>query len=426
MKPSRVLVLVIAAGSLVVGAIVHSRAASESRSVSSLPAGATRDDRWRQDLTYLSHELPRLHVDPFHSVSRQQFEAAVRRLETDIPALADHQIRIRLAQIIASVGDAHTSLNPIDAAAPAFPLGLRWLSDGLFITRAAPQYAGLVAGEVLEIGGVPVGEALLRVGSALSHENHERLLALSPWLLVIPDALHALGLIEDRDRGDFRIRLPGGDTVVADLRPISPGDIQRAAWISAVEAPPLFRQHEDKPFWFTSLQQGRTLYVRYSECRSPWKFLQFSRAVDRAAKDARVQRIIVDMRENSGGNSQQFDYLLLGRLRAAVRSGSGRALFALTDRYTFSSATANAASIRREAGAIIVGEASGMRPNTYGEIRKFRLPHSHLTVWYATKYVITDPAFGENLTLDPDIRVPVLARDYLAGRDPILDTVTRL
>jgi len=98
-------------------------------------------------------------------------------------------------------------------------------------------------------------------------------------------------------------------------------------------------------------------------------------------------------------------------------------MYEVTDRSTFSSATANALSMHRETHALLIGEASGMKPNAYGEVRKFVLPNSRLTVWYATKYIETDPALKDAPTLVPDRPIQVSSREYLAGRDPVLEFI---
>ena len=40
-------------------------------------------DAWREDLRYLARELPSRHVNAFHSVSRETFDAEVARQRSD-------------------------------------------------------------------------------------------------------------------------------------------------------------------------------------------------------------------------------------------------------------------------------------------------------------------------------------------------------
>jgi hypothetical protein len=68
--------------------------------------------KWRVDLHYLSVEMPKRHKNLFHSVTREQFDSAVSRLNERIPSLTRNQILVELARIVAMVGDGHTSLFP--------------------------------------------------------------------------------------------------------------------------------------------------------------------------------------------------------------------------------------------------------------------------------------------------------------------------
>src|ERR1700693_207404 len=78
-------------------------------------ASVSADDaqRWRADLRFLSLEMPKRHKNLFHSVTREQFDAAISRLDGLIPSLTRNQILVELARIVAMVGDGHTSLSPI-------------------------------------------------------------------------------------------------------------------------------------------------------------------------------------------------------------------------------------------------------------------------------------------------------------------------
>jgi hypothetical protein len=82
---------------------------------------ATRDGRWRQDVEYLARELPRLHANLFHTLSRDAFDARVAALLRDIPSLEDHVVRARLAALVAAISDAHTSLEGWDRSPATFP-----------------------------------------------------------------------------------------------------------------------------------------------------------------------------------------------------------------------------------------------------------------------------------------------------------------
>ena len=62
-------------------------------------------EAWREDLRYLAEELPKRHNNAFHTLTREQFNQAVKKLDERIPSLAPHEIVVELTRIVAMLGD---------------------------------------------------------------------------------------------------------------------------------------------------------------------------------------------------------------------------------------------------------------------------------------------------------------------------------
>jgi hypothetical protein len=68
-----------------------------------------------------------------------------------------------------------------------------------------------------------------------------------------------------------------------------------------------------------------------------------------------------------------------------------------------------------------MGEPSAQKPNSFGEVRAFRLPFSGLEVGCSTRrYRLVD---GDPPTFEPDELVPTSFDDLYRGRDPVLERV---
>jgi hypothetical protein len=52
--------------------------------------------------------MPLKHKHLFHTMTEAEFNAAVQKLDADIPRLNDDQIFVRLVQLTALVQDGHT------------------------------------------------------------------------------------------------------------------------------------------------------------------------------------------------------------------------------------------------------------------------------------------------------------------------------
>jgi C-terminal processing protease CtpA/Prc len=143
-----------------------------------------------------------------------------------------------------------------------------------------------------------------------------------------------------------------------------------------------------------------------------------------AALDSRpVAKLVVDLRQNTGGNSAiLFPFINAVRARPTLnRRGN---LFVAIDNGTFSSGMLNAVNFLTQTPATFVGEPTGGKPNSYGEVRSFNLPYSNLPVFYTVRFFQTVP--GDPPSVMPDLPVEMSIDDLLAGRDPVLDAIIAL
>ena len=133
-----------------------------------------------------------------------------------------------------------------------------------------------------------------------------------------------------------------------------------------------------------------------------------------------VARFVIDLRQNAGGDFLRFRLTMLGGIRERAGSGKPVALYAITGRRTFSAAMVNAIDLRK-AGATLVGEPTGGRPNGYSENESLVLPNSRLAVGYSTMhYRFADDADD---AVKPDHPAPITWPDYAAGRDAALEWI---
>jgi hypothetical protein len=385
--------------------------------------GPTRDEKWRQDLRQMADGLARNHHNAFFRVKREEFERAVGELDAAIPALQDHEIVARMTRIGAAIGDAHSGLGWPALFTRRYPLGLSWFKDGLYLTRTVAAHKQHLGSRLVKIGETDVRRAFELLRPFVAHENEPWLLIQSPGYMTTPEFLHALRILPAPDRGRFTFEDAKGGRAALDLAPVVLSSIE---WVSAVDpkdpAAPLYRRKGDLNYWFEYLADSKTLYVKYNRCADMegLPFEKFNEQVWEAAAKNTVERFVVDLRHNAGGNSAIFRPMLKAIGERPEINRRGR-LFALIGRGTFSSGFLNALELRKHTQALLVGEPTGQRPNAHGELRNFTLTHSGLKVFYSTKfYKFSDE---DTPSLMPDITVELAAADFFNGRDPVLAAV---
>ena len=412
------------------------------------PALPLTAEQWQQDLQFLASQLPLLHKNAFTKITPEQFNQAVADLSRDIPVLEAHEIVVRMMRIVAMIGDAHTDLTAAGSGQRfgSYPLRLYWFREGLYVTAAQAPYGRAVGARLVRIGATDVGQAYQAVGELIPHETEQWLMARSPALLVTPEVLHALRILPSLYAGHFVFKNAAGEEFAIDMSPaLAKGNVngntlpvERGAspklnpalpksglgWVTApdpAQGPlPSYLKHPDLNYWFEYLADAKTIYVQYNVCQNMpgLPFSQFQQNVANFASTHQVERAVIDLRNNSGGDSSVFDPMFRWVQTDPYFSQRGHT-FVVTGRRTFSSGMINAAQLKYLTNAILVGEPTGGKPNSFGEVRSFRLPNSGLTIFYSTRFfdlLPDDPPY-----ISPEIFVDVTAADYFAGHDAVFD-----
>lgn len=388
--------------------------------------------QWREDLRFMVRELTGRHPDPYHHVSKAAFDAAVAELDGRIPSLQRNQIIVGMMRIAAMIGDGHTRVEPRKDPKFQFrslPLKLYLFDDGLFVRAAQPDYAGLLGAEILEVGGVPLAEALRRVGEITSRENPMGPKMYAPIYLNMPDILQALGMSASPESATFRLRkgkriwtasIPAGQ-----VDPVWPPDtdislVTPEGWVDArsTPKPPLWLQDVLDLHRLVELPERRAIYARLDMVANEegQSLTDFGKAIGERARATNPKAIVLDLRLNTGGNGS----LRNGFVRELIRAeDEDTELFVLTRRGTFSASQFILNDLDRLTGAIFLGEPAASKPSSHGDSYRNPMPNSGIAVRTSVKWWQDGQNFAPWTYVDE--HVPLNFADYAAGRDPVLE-----
>lgn len=378
------------------------------------------DAMWREDIEQLRDELPRLHRDFFYSGGAGEFFGRIDNLVRDLPEMGTYDIVLEMARIVATARDAHTTL--VLPQNYRLPFDCYPFDDGLYITAADKDHADWLHAKVVGIGDSSIEDIYREVADITPHENMQFVLSCLPRLVTCVDILYGLGVVEHVDSVTLATADADGKVTLSEIKPVKYADYRPAKRETA--GLPLYRQHENLFYW-SRLSDG-VFYINYNRCRdmeAPAPTVdEFCRQlIDRLTENPEVEKVVIDLRNNTGGNSELFKPFLqwLSANESLNRKGK---LFAVVGRDTFSSASLNVFYLKYNTEAIFVGEATGGKPNHFGEVKYLELKHSGLYIRYSTKYyeLIED---DEQLSFVPDIVCPVSFADYAAGLDRCLEAV---
>jgi len=377
--------------------------------------------QWEENLDTLVAELPQRHTDPFHNISEADFLAEAERLRSDLPTLNDDEALIRMAALVALIGDSHTTLY-WDMRDPLFPMSLLPLEDGIYPIAVYPDAADVLGARLVEINGQPIEEVIAQIAMIIPHENEAWLNAQLPNFLIRSEVMIGLGIIETSEFIPWTFETQAGETVTMELTAQAPEHLNVGGMQTARPLDQFPRTESNNGYYWLELFDDGTLYLKYNTAADA-PDLPFSRVMEiilTALVEQPVERLVIDLRSNTGGNSAILDPLITA-LKDNPINTPGK-LFVIIGSRTYSSALLNAFRLSQETEAVLIGQPTGGAPNHFGEVRTFDLPHFDLTVSYSTNYFEMLPGVEAN-TLEPDILVEWTLDDYLAGIDPFYAAV---
>jgi tetratricopeptide (TPR) repeat protein len=399
-------------------------------------AHISRTDGWRHDISFLETEVKRMGYDPFHKVSQAQFASEAQRLRAEIPNLTDNQIIVRIMHLMTMVGDGHTGVAPqVVSSWKTVPLQFELFQEGLYIVAADRRYEDLVGKQVLRFGNHPTEQVIQALGSIIGRDkdNPQSIKRNGPRFARFPAILNGLGLQPQSESIVFTVREADGTTRTAEVTAAKDdSEYSRIAghpsWVTLFQGSPgplpLYLKDRRKNYWFEIVPNTKIVYFQFNlvvqDRAEPLD--AFLQRLFRYIDEHKIEKLIIDMRWNNGGNGR-LAYPVLSRLTRAERINQPGNLFLIVGRYTFSAAPIVASVIESHANAILVGEPTPTGPNFIGEDNFFNLPYSQLPVSVSDQYHQTTWSTDTRTALTPLLLAPFSVEAYRAKRDLALETI---
>ena len=393
------------------------------------------------------------HPDPFRAHPRNQFEHRIERLLQRKSAISEAEAFVEASQLLGMLEDGHSWISIDDDSAlysKALPLRFWMFSDGIRVRATSPEVADLLGARLVAIAGVPVARSWDQVLTAVGGGG-QMAIKRAQIYLAIPEFMHAVGLAADNASIDFELELTDGKRIHKSLAAeqyenysaiwntadkwaipdhwIVPEDAGKAPWYA----------RRNEAFWSSYESKTRTVYAAFnlatSDPEHPWNpskdsFRPFlNRLFERVDKND-VDTLVIDLRNNNGGNSALWQPLVHHIIRTQKLYIPGH-LYVLTSRLTESAAVAWAARIESNAPALFVGEATASPPNFFNDPdgprrQVFHFPGSAINFRVANMMEQWSDARDSRHAIFPDIPAPSSWTDFSAGRDPALREVSEI
>jgi hypothetical protein len=356
-----------------------------------------RHSHWQEDLAFLIENILSQHANPFHSISKTQFDKDVESLLVRIPNLQPHEIVVEMSRIVASIGDGHTSFSLDSNASLGFhryPLRFYSFSDGVVVYEATTAYQNLLGAYLVGINSHTVEEVLSMIATVVSGDNLQMRHQKAYSSMNIPEILHALEIIPAIEQGNFTLKNVQGEIFEVSPTVLETTSISQWIGLSDNSVPKaLWQRNPARFYWFEYLQDQKLIYVNYRIVKDmPDETIKaFCNHLFEFVENNSVERLVLDIRQNSGGDNRLNQPLVHGLICNQKVNQRGR-LFTIIGRHTFSAAMNLAVDLERNTKTLFVGEPTGASPNHYGENADVTLPHSRITLtvskWYWQSSVV--------------------------------------
>ena len=392
---------------------------------------------WRFDLRLVAREIKRRGPDPFRRVSERQFDSAVLALDKQIPFLSDIQVITRLMKIMTLAGDGHTMIYGFFER-PEFlqnlPFELYKFEEGIFITAADYRYKYLLGAQLIAFDETPVEEILKGLEPLVNRDNAQGPSVLGLMRIRTLPLLYGLGLIKNPGEVTLSVKQQTGKLVRINIKADCPIP-SRKLWDKLPENwtsynagkninEPLHLKNQYRHYWFEYLPREKTVYFQYNSIADDPgnSFNKFCDSLFVFIGNTYVEKLIIDLRLNNGGNTRLTPYLL-DKIIACKKINQRGKLFGIIGRRTYSAAINLCGYLERFTAISFVGEPTGSSPNFIGEDHPFELPYSKLMANVSDHYWQSSWPDDHRQWFSPLIYIPPTFRDFAAGKDPSLDVI---
>lgn len=369
------------------------------------------------DLEYLKDTLPVKHTNLFAKTSKADFEKRINAIRSKIGTLTNETFTAELFKLTVAIGDEHTRIEP--HYTKVLPIRFDFFEEGIFVTGIDSANAQFLLYRLEAIDGHPVKEIIARFREVIQSYNRSYFETGLLHFLNNPAFLKGLGLADNDQEVEYDLVDKNQNKIKLGLKART-GKIINNMPLATSHTGLLARQQQGN-YWYDYDSARSLVYFHYAKC---WEekdkpFQGFSEALQEVIIRHHPQKLVVDLRYNSGGNSGILNPFIEWIKNSYLNKKNH--LFVLVGKETFSSAVMNAIEFKRNTQAILVGEPTSGNINHYGETRGFSLPHTHIVIGYSTRY--WENWKGKKGPLTPDKQARYTAPDFEQGKDAALEYI---
>lgn len=413
---------------LLLAFVLNEQALAQQQTIS------TKD--WQSDVRFLQKTIHQSFPFLFKKITTKDFDSKIEAFYKRIPEIQEHEIVVGFSKIISSFEYGHTkmSFGSSPVALDKLPVKIYQFSDGVYITGTHKDYISALGAKIISIEGKPIEEVFKAIYPVVPAENEYYFKAYGISYALIPAVLHAQGITEKLQESITLTLEKEGKEFKAIIEaqkkthfPLQYDEVKPDSdWVGVRDQSktPLYLKSLEKRHYYKYLKKEETVYVRSNQILdNPKESMgSFYRKLFDFIDNNKVERLIIDLRLNGGGNNYNNKSVITGIIEQRKINQKGK-LFVIIGRRTFSAAQNLINQLDNYTNATFVGEPTAENINFYGDAKRIRLPKSGLNVYLSFAWWQDKPMWENADYTTPDISVEMSFDEYKSNRDPILERI---
>ena len=153
---------------------------------------------WEYEINLLGRELAEKHPHLFFKTDSTFFFREMRKVAAEAPGKSHFYVAVKLQQVMARMGDAHTLVNyhfHVDKSL-IIPYESYWFEGGIYITQTDREYEALLGKKLVGINGFPLEQIIDSLSTLLVQDNPSQIKYQIPRMLTWSQLLSHFGFFD--------------------------------------------------------------------------------------------------------------------------------------------------------------------------------------------------------------------------------------
>ncbi|KAB8155162.1 hypothetical protein EZY14_004555 [Kordia sp. TARA_039_SRF] len=386
-------------------------------------AQASKKIDWKKDLEVYKVSLEQKHINLYHSVTKEEFLEEWNSIYNNLNSLSDAEIILKLMRLTRRVQDGHTSVSLRNMSTHRYPFEVEYISNKWHIVKISKEHKSVLNSSLIAIDDVPIKEVSTKVSKVAQFvENKYSQVVRTGSYMNISEVLHALNITNKKQEATFTFIDASNKKTKITLNALE-ADASNFVH-QTIGVPEITKPNNPKfPYlWFAPIKNTQAIYIHF-ESYPPFTAMQnFGETVVNYISQHQIKNVIIDMRNNGGGDLY-VGTILAYALNLADSVDWENGVFVLTSNKTFSAGTSNTALFQQLLNAKVVGQPTGSNPTGYQDMDEFTLPNSKLIITYSKRKFNLSNTVTQGI--QPDVQLNYNWNDYREGKDNILQWVIK-